>query len=351
MLCFSLLAGGAGLQAGAAQTAAGCPGGGPAASAEIRFREAVEWLSDDLRAGRGARGGGLVWAGEWIEERLAETGLVPAGVEGWRQPVPAGGASDLPASERPAREGFNLLGVLPAAPRVGSSGRPGERAGGGDPRGGVVVVAAHYDHLGYGGWLSEEPGNSEVHNGADDNASGIAALLEVGRCLVAGGPRRRPVLLAAVTYEEVGRLGSRALLESLRRAGTPVVAMIDLDMVGRLGEGSLEALAASSSPEWAGLLEASCGAAGVSCVPRPDDGEPSDHRPFLEAGVPAMWLTTGRHGDWHRPTDDADRIDARGGVRVARVAAALAAAVADRVRPLARAVDAPATGSSPRGAR
>lgn len=304
----------------------GCPGADPEALA--RYHGAVAWLADDLRGGRGAGTGGLDWAGEWLEERFAELALTPAGPAGWRQEVWARDPGDLPPAEVPRRPGFNVVGWVPAGlSAMGGAAQDGVS--------GVVVVAAHYDHLGFGGWLSEEPEVAAVHPGADDNASGVAALLEVGRCLAAGPAPGRRVLLAALTFEEVGRDGARALVEWLRASGTPVVAMIDLDMVGRLGDGSVEALAADSASGWPGLLAAACAEAGVDCAALPDDGWPSDHRPFLEAGIPALWLTTGRHADWHRPSDGVERIDVAGGLAVARLATALARALAERPERLA----------------
>jgi Peptidase family M28/PA domain/PDZ domain/WD40-like Beta Propeller Repeat len=229
-------------------------------------------------------------------------------------------AVDLAVRTAQAR---NVVGVL--------------RAGAADRLPGAVLLGAHYDHLGLGGRSSLAPGVQEVHNGADDNASGTAALLEAARALVPRrGELRRDVYLAAFSAEEVGVVGSSALVrhppEGLRPAD--LTAMINMDMVGRLRDDKLLLLGRDSAAEWPQVVDPACQAAGLECTLAGEGFGPSDHMPFYTAGVPVLHLFTGIHDDYHRPSDDADKIDAEGGARIASLAADLLAAVANRPHPL-----------------
>jgi hypothetical protein len=190
-----------------------------------------------------------------------------------------------------------------------------------------VVVGAHYDHLGYGGEASLAPDRiGEIHPGADDNASGVAALLQVGRALQAFGPLPRPVVLVAFGGEELGLLGSswfvkhgvgRCPIEKLQ-------LMVNLDMVGRPREGKLYVEGAATAK---GLRER-VAALAQEAPPVPmtlawGQGEgfgPSDHTSFYAKGVPVLFFFTGAHADYHRPTDTADKVDPRAVADVAQLA-------------------------------
>lgn len=202
---------------------------------------------------------------------------------------------------------------------------------------GAVIVGAHYDHLGMGGSNSLAPDAHEPHNGADDNASGVAGLLEAARLLAArGGELRRDVLFVAFSGEEEGVLGSTAFTR--RPPGgldlSNVRAMVNMDMIGRLREDRLSVLGGSSAAEWNGIVPRLCGELGIDCALSGDGYGPSDQTPFFAAGVPVVHLFTGAHSDYHKPSDDAARINAAGGARVAHLAAEIAAAVASREGPL-----------------
>jgi Tol biopolymer transport system component len=207
------------------------------------------------------------------------------------------------------------------------------RAGAADRLPGVVVVGAHYDHLGMGGRSSLEPGKHEIHNGADDNASGTAALLEVARRLAAHrNELRRDVYLIAFSAEEVGVIGSTAFTRH-PTAGLrmdDLVAMLNMDMVGRLRDRKLAVLGGESAAEWKDLVNPICQKADLTCTTEGDGYGASDHSPFYAAGVPVLHFFTGAHPDYHKTTDDADKIDAEGGARVAGVVADVALAVASR---------------------
>jgi Tol biopolymer transport system component len=222
------------------------------------------------------------------------------------------------------------------------------RAGAPDRLPGVVVVGAHYDHLGHGGRGSLDPDSTEIHNGADDNASGTAALLEVGRRLAARrGELRRDVYLVAFSAEEVGVIGSTAFTRhppaGLRMED--LAGMLNMDMVGRLRNRELSVLGGDSAVEWKTLVDPVCQKAGLTCTIGGDGYGASDHAPFYAAGVPVLHFFTGNHGDYHKTTDDTGKIDAAGGAEVAGVVADVALALADRPERLAyKSVPAPKTG-------
>lgn len=205
------------------------------------------------------------------------------------------------------------------------------------PLSGAVLVGAHYDHLGWGGPGSLAPGERSLHPGADDNASGVASLLETARALKEGRDLlRRPVWIVAFSAEEMGLLGSSHFVRNLPPGLElrDLVAMLNLDMVGRLRERKLQAFGSESAAEWPEILGGVCPPLGLECTGSGDGFGPSDHTPFYAAGVPVLHLFTGTHGDYHRPTDLPERISATGGVWIAELTAKLAEALSNRERPL-----------------
>jgi membrane-associated protease RseP (regulator of RpoE activity) len=209
------------------------------------------------------------------------------------------------------------------------------RAGAPDKMPGVVVVGAHYDHLGFGDENSLEAGVKAPHNGADDNASGTAALIEIGRQL---GKRRaelkRDVYLAAFTAEELGLVGSKHFVAALPPGlgKTDIVGMINLDMVGRLrGSSGLVVSGTDTAPEWKEMSDPACSAARVDCRVMEHGGfGPSDHSSFYAEKIPVLYLFTGNHDDYHKTTDDAHLVNAAGGAQAALMAAEVAARLAMR---------------------
>jgi Tol biopolymer transport system component/Zn-dependent M28 family amino/carboxypeptidase len=214
---------------------------------------------------------------------------------------------------------------------------------------GTVVVGAHYDHLGLGGASSLAPGVQAPHNGADDNASGVAAVLEAARILAARrGELARDVIFVAFSAEELGVVGSSAFT---RRpppgvAMGEVAAMVNLDMVGRLRDNQLQVLGGETAGEWPSLVAEACGKVGLGCAVSSGGYGPSDQTPFYAAGLPVLHLFTGAHRDYHRPTDDAHLVNAAGAARVAAAAAEMALlASAREARLTYRAAPAPASAS------
>ena len=206
----------------------------------------------------------------------------------------------------------------------------------------VVVVGAHYDHLGHGGSFSMAPGSHDVHPGADDNASGTALLLEVARRFAAL-PRapERSVLFLSFGAEEIGAIGSRYWVQHPSVPLDRVVAMINADMVGRLRDEKLIVDGVGTSPGWKPLIEAAAQGLGFDLTLGGEGFGASDHASFTAVRVPVAFLFTGAHPDYHKPSDTADQINAPGEERVVTLAGRLALAVAEAPGRLAF-VDAPA---------
>ena len=187
------------------------------------------------------------------------------------------------------------------------------RAGAADRLQGTVVVGAHYDHLGYGGEGSLGSGFEEIHPGADDNASGTAGVMELARYFGSRAKSlRRDLLFACFSGEELGVLGSSAFCKNPPVPMSNIVAMVNMDMIGRLTERRLAVQGVGSSDVWRRMIERF--AAGLPlCVTLSNDPYlPTDSSSFYQAGVPAVNFFTGTHPDYHRPSDTADKINAPG---------------------------------------
>ncbi len=216
----------------------------------------------------------------------------------------------------------NVIGVLPGTERKWE--------------GQSLVVGAHYDHLGLGlgeGGLSLNRGR--IHSGADDNASGVAVMTELARVMAAGPPPDRTVVFAAFTGEESGKLGSgHYVLHPGEYLVEKAIGMINLDTVGRLGDGKLLVLGGSSASEWVHIFRGAGYVAGVNVQVVTKSLDSSDHISFINTGVPAVQLFTGAHGDYHKPSDTVDGIDPQGLVKVAQVAKEAVVYLAGREEPL-----------------
>jgi Tol biopolymer transport system component len=186
---------------------------------------------------------------------------------------------------------------------------------------GVVVIGAHYDGIGDGS------------PGADDNASGTAALLQVARSLTGDKvAMRRDVVLVALSGEEEGSAGADAFVKHPPGglAAKDIVAMINLDMVGRLRDNTVQVFGEDTATQWPDLLSGACGTARLECKAATSGGfGAGDQNAFYEAGVPVVHLFTGAHADYGKPTDTVDKLNATGMAQIARAAQELARDVAD----------------------
>jgi len=185
----------------------------------------------------------------------------------------------------------------------------------------AVVVGAHYDHLGRGAFGSLAPDRrGEIHNGADDNASGAAGLLELARAFASQPRTRRSLVLAAFSGEEAGLVGSREYAAEPLIPMASTVAMVNLDMIGRLRSGSLFVFGTETSPDFPNLVRRAAIDAKLGVNLTQGAFSPSDQTSFLARGVPVLFFFTGTHGAYHTPDDDAQEIDSEGEASVLRVA-------------------------------
>jgi aminopeptidase YwaD len=195
-----------------------------------------------------------------------------------------------------------------------------------------VVIGAHHDHLGMGGpgSSSRSPDTIAVHNGADDNASGVAGVLEVSEWLKSRSPARS-ILFATFDAEEMGIIGSRYLVENAPVKLEDIQAMINLDMIGRLNEErQLQIGGVGTSPEFKNLLDSINRNYGFDLKYANEGYGPSDHAAFYAQDVPVLFISTGAHTDYHTPEDDLSAINLEGEKEVISFTGELAEALANQ---------------------
>ncbi|MFN2570550.1 MAG: M20/M25/M40 family metallo-hydrolase [Gemmatimonadales bacterium] len=273
----------------------------------------VRFLADDRQEGRGVGTAGLTRAGAYIRDGFVKAGL-RASFQDFTIPADAPAVMHTNLGGTATR---NVVAVIP-----GTAGAL---------QGEVIVVGAHYDHLGWGGFGALDPDSTgRVHNGADDNASGAAALLEIGRLLSARRPART-IVLVAFSGEELGTLGSSYFVKhAVPEPIDSLYAMLNLDMVGRLRNARILALGAATAREFPALLDS------LNTPPRFDlrasgDGwGPSDHAVFFATRHPVLHFFTDLHDDYHRSTDDWDKLNVAGIAQIAQFVADLALTLANR---------------------
>ena len=196
-----------------------------------------------------------------------------------------------------------------------------------------VAMGAHYDHLGRGGSGNSLASKDEVagiHHGADDNASGTAAVLAVAQALAEfAQPRRRNVIVGFWSAEEIGLIGSNAFVTAPPVPLDQIAAYFNFDMVGRMQDNRLIVQATGTSPVWGRLLERANVAAGFDLVVQPDPYQPTDVTNFNAVAVPSLAFFTGSHADYHKPSDTAEKINYEDLDRLVAMAASLMRVVAD----------------------
>ena len=233
-----------------------------------------------------------------LESAIDETGS-PRSVE------LKGVTATLKAELRPSVANTNnVLGLLPGKGKLADQ---------------TVVVGAHYDHVGMGGYGSLAPGTIAIHNGADDNASGTAAMLAIaGRMMdrLSGVESHRRVLFMGFSAEERGLLGSQHYVKNPVFPLESTVAMVNLDMVGRLRDNELTIYGTGSAPTFDALVETANEPYEFDLFKVASGYGPSDHQSFYMAGVPVLFFFTGLHDNYHRPSDDFDKIEFGGLTRI-----------------------------------
>ena len=309
---------------------------------EARLKADVTWLADPVRDGRGVATPGLEASAAYIAQRFKDLGLKPLnGASDYLQSFTGNGPGNKPAVLK------NVIGVI-----------EGSRT---DFAGQSLVVSAHYDHLGRG-WPDARAGaEGKIHPGADDNASGVAAILEVARLMKDSKPERS-IVFVAFTGEESGLQGSKHYVAAAKDGAFPyplakVMANLNVDTVGRLESGKITAFGGETAREWQFIFQGIAAETNIAVDVLSKDIGASDQKSFAEAGVPGVQVFASTAADYHRPTDTADKLDSKGLVKVVTVLKEAAAYLAARPEPMrftgpsaaaVVATGAPPAGSAPR---
>ncbi len=249
-----------------------------------------------------AQGKNLLELQKQLDQNLAPQSMVLAGVR----------ASVEMDIVRVRKEVRNVLGLLPGSdPVLGNE---------------TVVIGAHYDHLGHGGRSSMSPGLvGQIHHGADDNASGTAGVLELAAWLAKDpAPRRRSYLFITFAGEELGLRGSEYWASHPTRPLQGVVAMLNMDMIGRLRDDQILLGGVGTSPAFPELLKTAAAETGLKVKTTQSGYGSSDHVSFYTKNLPVLFFFTGLHADYHRPSDTWEKINAAGAVKVLSMVALIA---------------------------
>ncbi|HEX8432460.1 MAG TPA: M20/M25/M40 family metallo-hydrolase, partial [Longimicrobium sp.] len=300
------------------------------AGQEAELAADVAYLAADRMGGRAVAEPGNAEAARYIAERFTRLGLAPV----FADPRCRAGATCARGWFQEFPIDFDLLAWAGLARGMGRN--VAARVEGTDPslRGEIVVVGAHLDHVGRGSFGSRGM-EGAIHNGADDNASGTAAVLELARRLAAR-PARRTVLVVAFDAEELGLIGSHHFVENPPVPIGSVVGMVNLDMVGRLRDDRLTLYGVESAPGLRELAAEAAAGTGLELRPVARSSGRSDDASFARRRIPSIHLYTGRHADYHAAGDDADRINTAGLARITDYAERLLRAIADRDERLRR---------------
>jgi len=284
----------------------------------LAIRRDIEYLASDRLEGRLTGMPGNDTAAAYLARRYKSLGLGEL-TPGYLQPFDARSAEDAHMGRTEARHTENVIALLR----------------GGDPvlRNEYVVIGAHFDHLGRSATYAQDPeAKDAIRNGADDNASGTAAVVELARLLVANPPRRS-IVFANFSGEELGLLGSQWFVAHSPVPLDSVVAMINFDMVGRLRNDKLIIYGTSTAAELKGIVDSANDASGSQALKVTGIGDgygPSDQTSFYARDIPVLHFFTDLHEDYHRATDDADKVSAAGEARVVELALRVARSIADR---------------------
>jgi len=279
----------------------------------------IAFLASEALKGRELGSIELDKAADYIAQQFQLAGLHPGGdgsnfMQSWRQDV---------GSPKGSITLRNVIGVLPGKnPELAAES---------------LVIGAHYDHLGMG-WPDAKAGNQgKIHYGADDNASGIAVMLELARQVAGKWQPERSIVFVAFTGEESGLLGSRHYLATTRQYPTDKIsAMLNLDTVGRLGENPVTLFGTGTASEWVHIFRGAGFVTGIPVNAVSNDFGSSDQAAFIEADIPAVQFFASAHADYHAPGDTIDKIDAAGLVKVASILKEAAEYLSNRVEPLTR---------------
>ncbi|MBL4893303.1 MAG: M20/M25/M40 family metallo-hydrolase [Emcibacter sp.] len=279
-----------------------------------RMMSHVEYLASPELEGRGVGTDGLEKAAKYITDSFIAAGLKPAGENGgWFQSFDMTGPDEKKVTVK------NIVGIIPGKnPKL---------------KGQSVVLSAHYDHLGYG-WPNVRAAYAgQIHPGADDNASGIAVMLELAKSLAKSSPDRTIVFLAS-TAEEAGLLGARHYVKAMKDYPiSKVIANVNLDTVGRAGE-KIMIFGGTSATEWRFIFMGTTATTGIQTDLVMQAVNASDHTAFIEAGIPAIHIFGSPTGDYHRPGDKADTVQMASLMKVAALTKEVVEYLGGRPEPL-----------------
>lgn len=268
------------------------------------LKEDIGYLASDELEGRAIGTDGEVLAARYIANKFIEIGLEPKGTDKYFQTFKVNKPTNpheevVIGTSGEGITGRNVVGFV----NNGASY--------------TIVLGAHYDHLGYGGESSLDRGEPAIHNGADDNASGTAALIQLAKILKEKKSDYN-YLFIAFSGEENGLWGSNYYAKNSTIGVDSINFMINMDMVGRLNaEKSLAINGVGTSPSWNEVIS-KVNTDSLKLVTSESGVGPSDHTSFYLQDVPVLHFFTGQHPDYHRPSDDADKINFMGMVKVIR---------------------------------
>jgi hypothetical protein len=268
------------------------------------LKKDVTYLAADQLEGRAIGTDGEVKAAEYLAERFSEIGISPKGTDGFFQEFTVSKPSNpheeaVIGTDGEGVTGRNVIGFIDNQAAQ------------------TIVIGAHFDHLGYGGSGSLHRGDSAIHNGADDNASGTAALAALAELLV-DEKHQSNFLFIAFSGEENGLWGSNYFVKNPTIDLETVNYMINMDMVGRLNEEKTLAInGVGTSPSFVPALDL-VNSDSLKLVTSESGVGPSDHTSFYLQDLPVLHFFTGQHEDYHRPSDDSEKINYEGLLQVVR---------------------------------
>jgi len=267
------------------------------------LKKDIAYLAADALGGRAIGTIGEQKAAEYLASEFERLGLTPMGTDGFFQPFTVSKPSNPhEAAVIGSKSGITGRNVIAFLDKKASK---------------TIVIGAHFDHLGMGGEGSLHRGDSAIHNGADDNASGTASLLALAT-IFQHEALQSNLLFIAFSGEENGLWGSNYFVKNPTIDLKTVNYMINMDMVGRLNaEKSLAIHGVGTSPSFEPLLT-EVNADQLKLVPSASGVGPSDHTSFYLQDLPVLHFFTGQHADYHKPSDDADKINYEGLVQVVR---------------------------------
>lgn len=269
---------------------------------QVSMKDDVFALADDTFNGRETGTEGELQAAQYIEQRFKEIGLQPKGYQNnFTQTF------TFRPSANP-HEDTEFTGLKSDSTLTGTNviGYLDKKAAN------TVVIGAHYDHLGMGGEGSLHREGKAIHNGADDNASGVAVLLNLAQKLSSVENTNYNYLFIAFSGEEMGLLGSNYFVKNPTIAISNIAYMLNMDMVGRLNEeNTLAVHGVGTSPIFKQTLFAN-NKVGLNIAEHESGVGPSDHTSFYLADIPVLHFFTGQHEDYHKPGDDAEKLNYEG---------------------------------------